>query len=116
MGDVDQLPSVGPGKVLTDLIASQVVPVARLTEIFRQAAQSRIVTSAYSINAGELPASVHSQTLEDFYFIPTDEPEAIESKLVQLVRERIPDRFGLNPLADIQVLSPMNRSQLVRAI
>ena len=112
VGDVDQLPSVGPGKVLTDLINSEVVPVARLTEIFRQAAQSRIVTSAYSINAGELPASVRSQALEDFYFIPTEEPEAIESKLVQLVRERIPDRFGLNPLTDIQVLSPMNRSQL----
>ncbi len=112
VGDVDQLPSVGPGKVLTDLIASRVVPVARLTEIFRQAAQSRIVTSAYSINAGQLPRLAHSEKLEDFYFIESEEPESIQATIVRLVQHRIPDRFGFDPFADIQVLAPMNRSPL----
>jgi len=112
VGDVDQLPSVGPGRVLADLIASRVLPVARLTEVFRQAAQSRIVTSAYSINAGRLPDLTRSPDLTDFYFHAAEEPEAIQRTIVRLVRERIPDRFGLNPLTDIQVLVPMNRSML----
>jgi exodeoxyribonuclease V alpha subunit len=112
VGDVDQLPSVGPGRVLADLIASRVVSVARLTEVFRQAAQSRIVTSAYSINSGQLPRLARSRELEDFYFLASEEPESIQSTIVRLVRERVPDRFGMNPLTDIQVLAPMNRSLL----
>ncbi len=112
VGDVDQLPSVGPGTVLADLIDSQQVPVVRLTEVFRQAAESRIVTSAYDINLGKLPDLSHSDEIGDFYYIESDEPEAIQKTLVKLVRDRIPDRFGLDPMLDIQVLAPMNRSQL----
>jgi exodeoxyribonuclease V alpha subunit len=112
VGDVDQLPSVGPGTVLADLIQSQTVPVARLTEIFRQAAESRIVSAAYTINQGQLPELTPSEALTDFYFIEADEPEAIQSLIVRLVRERIPQRFGCDPRTDIQVLAPMNRSQL----
>ena len=112
VGDVDQLPSVGPGTVLADLIASRRVPTVRLTEVFRQAAKSRIITSAYDINLGKLPDLSHSDEIEDFYFIESDEPEGIQKTIVKLVRERIPDRFGVDPMLDIQVLTPMNRSQL----
>ena len=112
VGDVDQLPSVGPGSVLADVISSGVVPVVRLTEVFRQAAQSHIITAAYRVNSGQLPDLTASSELRDFYFIESGEPESIERTVVRLVRERIPDRFGLNPLTDIQVLAPMNRSRL----
>jgi exodeoxyribonuclease V alpha subunit len=112
VGDVDQLPSVGPGRVLHDLIRSGVVPVARLTEVFRQAAASRIVTAAYDINSGQLPPLTRTSELTDFYFTELDEPDEIERMIVRLVRERIPDRFGLDALTDIQVLAPMNRSRL----
>jgi exodeoxyribonuclease V alpha subunit len=112
VGDVDQLPSVGPGSVLADVIASGVVPVVRLTEIFRQAAESRIVTAAYAINQGRLPNLDTPEELGDFYFIEAQEPEAIQGLIVRLVKERIPTRFGFDPKTDIQVLSPMNRSLL----
>ena len=112
VGDVDQLPSVGPGTVLTDLIASGVVPVVRITEIFRQAAQSEIVTAAYAINQGRMPDLKDPEGLADFYFIEAQEPEAIQELIVRLVKERIPARFGFDPKTDIQVLSPMNRSVL----
>jgi exodeoxyribonuclease V alpha subunit len=112
VGDVDQLPSVGPGSVLADLIASGVVPVVRLTEIFRQAAESRIVTTAYAINQGRMPNLKTPDGLGDFYFIEANEPEAIQDLIVKLVKERIPARFGFDPKIDIQVLSPMNRSLL----
>lgn len=112
VGDVDQLPSVGPGSVLADLIDSGVVPVVRLTEVFRQAAQSHIVSAAYRVNSGQLPDLGGSTELRDFYFIESDEPDAIERTILRLVCERIPDRFGVNPCADIQVLAPMNRSRL----
>jgi exodeoxyribonuclease V alpha subunit len=112
VGDVDQLPSVGPGSVLSDLIASNVVPVVRLTEIFRQASQSQIVTAAYAINHGQMPQLSAPEASSDFYFIEADEPEAIQDLLVRLVKERIPTRFGFDPKADIQVLTPMNRSVL----
>jgi exodeoxyribonuclease V alpha subunit len=111
VGDVDQLPSVGPGMVLADLIASGVVPVVRLTEIFRQAAESEIVTAAYAINQGRMP-NLKSRDGSDFYFIEAQEPEAIQDLIVRLVKERIPARFGFDPKTDIQVLSPMNRSLL----
>ncbi|QDU29473.1 ATP-dependent RecD-like DNA helicase [Anatilimnocola aggregata] len=112
VGDVDQLPSVGPGSVLADLISSNVVPIVRLTEIFRQASESRIITAAYAINHGQMPNPSKSEELTDFYFIESNEPEGIQDTLVRLVKERIPARFGFDPKSDIQVLTPMNRSVL----
>jgi len=112
VGDVDQLPAVGPGSVLADLIRCRAVPVVRLTEVFRQAAASRIISAAYAINCGRVPDLTAPDELGDFYFVEADEPEAIRDRILRLVRERIPQRFGLNPRADIQVLSPMNRSEL----
>ena len=113
VGDVDQLPSVGPGSVLADLISSGVVPVVRLTEIFRQAAESEIVTAAYAINQGRMPnLKAPDESLSDFYFIEAQEPEAIQDLIVRLVKERIPARFRFTPKTDIQVLTPMNRSVL----
>lgn len=112
VGDVDQLPSVGPGAVLADLIHSEVIPVVRLTEIFRQAAESRIIQAAYAINQGRVPDLSPAQDLTDFYFVDVKEPEAIQAMLVKLVQERIPARFGLDPKTEIQVLTPMNRSVL----
>lgn len=112
VGDVDQLPSVGPGLVLSDIIASGVAPVVRLTEIFRQAAGSRIVSAAHAINRGEVPDLESPEELSDFYFIEAEEPEAIQDLIVRLVRERIPARFQFDPIRDIQVLSPMNRTPL----
>jgi exodeoxyribonuclease V alpha subunit len=111
VGDVDQLPSVGPGTVLADVIASGAVPVVRLTEVFRQASQSWIVRAAHAVNAGEFPPSAPAGQ-GDFYVIEAETPEAILDRLVQLVRDRIPSRFGLDPIRDVQVLTPMNRSEL----
>lgn len=111
VGDVDQLPSVGPGTVLADIIASGVVPVVRLTEIFRQAGRSWIVRAAHQVNHGELPESAPAGQ-GDFYFVAADTPEAILDRIILLVRERIPSRFRLDPFRDIQVLTPMNRSEL----
>ncbi len=110
VGDVDQLPSVGPGSVLADLITSGAVPVVRLTEIFRQAATSRIVVNAHRINAGQMPEEAPGES--DFYFVERDTPESITAVLVQMTRERIPARLGCDPLRDIQVLCPMNRGTL----
>ncbi|BCG48145.1 RecD-like DNA helicase YrrC [Citrifermentans bremense] len=112
VGDVDQLPSVGPGCVLSDIIESGAVPTVRLTEIFRQAAGSRIIVNAHRINRGELPLKNEGKELADFYFIPAATPEDIHDKLLQVVRERIPKRFGLDPVREVQVLTPMNRGGL----
>jgi exodeoxyribonuclease V alpha subunit len=112
VGDVDQLPSVGPGTLLQDLIASGVAPVARLTEVFRQAAASRIITNAHRINQGQLPELSPRDAASDFYFVEREEPEAAANTLLELVKTRIPARFGLEPIRDIQVLSPMNRGSL----
>lgn len=112
VGDVDQLPSVGPGSVLSDLIESGAIPTVRLTEIFRQAASSRIIVNAHRINKGQMPLNAEGADLTDFYFIPSDTPEDIHVKLVQVVTERIPKRFHLDPIKDIQVLTPMNRGGL----
>lgn len=109
VGDIDQLPSVGPGQVLADVIASGVVPVVRLTEVFRQAAASRIITSAHEINQGTVPDLSRPAGDSDFYFVPTDDPETAVTRIVELVKTRIPRRFGLDPVRDIQVLCPMNR-------
>lgn len=112
VGDVDQLPSVGPGTVLGDIIASRAVPVVRLTEIFRQARQSGIVRAAHAVHAGELPESATAQQPGDFYFLEADAPAVIIERIVTLLRDRIPARFRLDPLADVQVLTSMNRFEL----
>ena len=109
VGDIDQLPSVGPGQVLADVIASGGVPVVRLTEVFRQAAQSRIIISAHKVNHGSIPDLSKPEGDSDFYFVPADDPETAVPRIVDLVKTRIPQRFGLNPIRDIQVLCPMNR-------
>jgi len=111
VGDVDQLPSVGPGAVLADMIGSGAVPTVRLTEIFRQAASSKIIVNAHRINRGQMPERSEAKE-SDFYFIASDTPENIHDKLQQVVTERIPRRFGLHPIEDIQVLTPMNRGGL----
>lgn len=111
VGDVDQLPSVGPGSVLRDLIDSGVAPVARLTEIFRQAGGSRIITNAHRVNRGEF-VEVENAGESDFYFVQRETPESILTTIQELIKTRIPSRFGLNPIQDIQVLTPMNRGSL----
>lgn len=113
VGDVDQLPSVGPGSVLSDIISSNVVETVRLTEIFRQAASSKIIVNAHRINQGQMPLNQEKQeALTDFYFVPAESPEDIMAKLIQIVSERIPKRFGLDSVKDVQVLTPMNRGGL----
>jgi exodeoxyribonuclease V alpha subunit len=112
VGDVDQLPSVGPGMVLRDLIDSGVVPVVRLTEVFRQAAHSRIITNAHRMNQGQLPEVLEAAHDSDFYFVERSEPGGIADTLVEIVRRRIPAKFGLDPVCDVQVLSPMHRGSL----
>jgi exodeoxyribonuclease V alpha subunit len=109
VGDIDQLPSVGPGQVLADIISSGAVPVVRLIEIFRQAAQSRIITSAHKINQGFIPDLSKPEGESDFYFVQADDPETAVPRIIELVKTRIPQRFGLDPIRDIQVLCPMNR-------
>jgi exodeoxyribonuclease V alpha subunit len=111
VGDVDQLPSVGPGQVLGDIIASASVPVVRLTEVFRQAAESRIIVNAHRINHGLMPDLVPAES-GDFYFVDAADAEEGVRKLLAIVRDRIPKRFGLDPIRDIQVLCPMNRGGL----
>jgi exodeoxyribonuclease V alpha subunit len=109
VGDADQLPSVGPGQVLADLLASGAVPVARLTTVFRQAAASRIVAAAHQVHAGELPQTTPEGETGDFYLVDAADGERAAERILALVRERIPRRFGLDPTRDIQVLCPMNR-------
>jgi exodeoxyribonuclease V alpha subunit len=112
VGDVDQLPSVGPGNALRDLIDSDVVPVVRLTEVFRQAATSKIITNAHLIRQGKMPELRSAESESDFYFIERDTPEEIAATLVKLVQERIPKGHGLDPIRDIQALCPMNRGSI----
>ncbi|HEY6033309.1 MAG TPA: ATP-dependent RecD-like DNA helicase [Kofleriaceae bacterium] len=113
VGDVDQLPSVGAGAVLHDVIHSDAATVIRLTEIFRQAAQSKIVISAHKINHGEMPElAPPGEGTSDFYFINREDPEAARNTIVELVAERIPARFGLDAVTQIQVLTPMHRGEL----
>jgi exodeoxyribonuclease V alpha subunit len=112
VGDMDQLPSVGPGTVLRHLIESGVVPVARLTEVFRQAAHSRIITNAHRVNHGLLPELAVKGADSDFFFVERSEPEQIARTLLEMVKTRIPAKFGLDPICDLQVLCPMNRGSL----
>ena len=110
VGDVDQLPAVGPGNVLLDTIASQKFAVVRLTEIFRQAQQSQIVINAHLVREGKFPRlRTDPEGPQDFYFIEKEEPEEILEIILKLCMNRIPARFGLDPIEDIQVLTPMIR-------
>ncbi len=112
VGDVNQLPSVGAGNVLNDIIASGFVAVIELNEIFRQAKASRIIVNAHKINEGELPAFNQSEISDpnnDFYFIEQDDPEKVLEIILELVNRRIPQRFGFDAIDDIQVLTPMHK-------
>jgi exodeoxyribonuclease V alpha subunit len=109
VGDVDQLPSVGPGQILADVIASGAAPVVRLTEVFRQAAESRIIVNAHRINQGAMPDLRKPEAESDFYFVEAEDPETAVPLIIELVKTRIPRRFGLDPIRDVQVLCPMNR-------
>ena len=109
VGDVDQLPSVGPGQVLADLIGSGQLPVARLTEIFRQASASRIIVNAHRVNAGAMPELAAPEGDSDFYFVEAADADDAANKIVKVVADRITARFGLDPIRDVQVLCPMNR-------
>jgi exodeoxyribonuclease V alpha subunit len=110
VGDVDQLPSVGPGNVLRDIIDSGIIPTVKLTDIFRQARESLIVINAHRVNNGQMPVFHHQadQPL-DFYYFEIEEPEKALEKIIELCREKIPKKFGYDPVNDIQVLTPMHR-------
>lgn len=110
VGDVNQLPSVGPGNVLADIIASQAIPVVELNEIFRQSRESEIICNAHMVNRGQLPMlESNPQKLSDFYFIPKEDPEQAAEMMVDLIKNHIPRRFGLDPVDDVQLLTPMHR-------
>ena len=110
VGDVNQLPAVGAGNVLKDIISSGAVKVVKLNEIFRQAQESSIIVNAHKINQGILPSLKSSkQELDDFYFIEQNDPEEVLGIILELTRERIPKRFGFDSIDDIQVLTPMHR-------
>src|SRR5262249_33677341 len=110
VGGIAQLPSVGPGQVLADIIASGAVPVVRLTEVFRQAAQSRIIISAHRINQGSMPDLRPPGAESDFYFVQADDPETAVGRIIELAKTRIPKRFSLDPVRDTQVLCQLNRA------
>ncbi len=117
VGDADQLPSVGPGNVLGELIRSGVVGVVRLTEIFRQAESSLIVVNAHRINSGQMPIIRQSGGDRDFFFMVRDEPEAAQETVIDLVTARLPVHYEVSPIHDIQVLTPMHKGPLgVRAL
>jgi exodeoxyribonuclease V alpha subunit len=109
VGDADQLPSVGPGSVLNDIIRSGSVPVVELNEIFRQAQASRIVVNAHRINIGLMPEKQPERGDEDFFFIRREDPEQVVRLILELCLKRIPSRFGMDPVEEVQVLSPMHR-------
>jgi exodeoxyribonuclease V alpha subunit len=106
VGDVDQLPSVGAGEVLRDLLAAERLPRVRLTHVFRQAQQSGVVTNAHRINAGQHPVT---HGLADFFLFPEDDPDRVADLVVDIVANRLPRRFSLDPAREVQVLCPMHR-------
>jgi len=115
VGDIHQLPSVGPGNVLHDIMASAVVPVVALDKIFRQAQSSQIVVNAHKINAGEVPTTQATRATDaqtDFYFIEQEDPEKVLDIILELCKKRIPQHFGFDPLDEIQVLTPMHRGSV----
>ena len=113
VGDADQLPSVGPGNVLRDVIRSESIPTVRLTELFRQAQQSQIVVNAHRINSGQMPLlKTDAERPADFFFVQQDDPVKAQQLVLDFVQRRIPRHFHLDPMSDIQVLSPMYRGPL----
>jgi exodeoxyribonuclease V alpha subunit len=111
VGDADQLPSVGPGNVLRDLLRSEAIPSVVLTELFRQAQQSQIVVNAHRINAGQMP-TLKRDAGGDFFFVPEEDPIRAQHLVLDFVQRRIPTHYHLNPMTDIQVLSPMYKGPL----
>ena len=110
VGDVDQLPSVGAGSVLKDIIDSGCIPTVMLNEIFRQAKESLIIVNAHRVNNGQMPIIEGSgDSLQDFYFFIIEEPEKVAEKIIELCKEKIPQKFGYRSIDDIQVLTPMHR-------
>jgi len=112
VGDADQLPSVGPGLVLGDIIRSGMIPVVHLREIFRQAGDSRIISGAHAINRGEIPDIMDAPKDSDFLFIDREDPDECAATLVSMVRDRLPKHVGIDPVEGIQILSPMHRGSL----
>ena len=115
VGDIHQLPSVGPGNVLNDIMASLAVPVVTLDEIFRQSKTSQIVVNAHKINAGQIPSTLASRATDpetDFYFIEQEDPEKVVDIILELTQKRIPRHFGFDPVDDVQVLTPMHRGSV----
>ncbi|MGH2494348.1 MAG: SF1B family DNA helicase RecD2 [Ktedonobacteraceae bacterium] len=111
VGDADQLPPVGPGNVLRDLLRSETIPTVRLTDLFRQAQRSQIVVNAHRINSGQMPSFQREQKT-DFYFVSEDNPVRAQRLVLDFVQNRIPKHYSLNPMTDIQVLTPMYRGPL----
>ncbi|MEO8970794.1 MAG: ATP-dependent RecD-like DNA helicase [Ktedonobacteraceae bacterium] len=111
VGDADQLPSVGPGNVLRDLLRSDSIPTVRLKELFRQAQQSKIIVNAHRINSGQMP-NLKSEANSDFFFVTEEDPFRAQRLLLDLVQRRLPARYHLNPMTDIQVLAPMYKGPL----
>jgi exodeoxyribonuclease V alpha subunit len=109
VGDVNQLPSVGAGNVLNDIISSAAVPVVELNEIFRQAKESQIIVNAHRINNGQMPQLNSSHPASDFYFIEKEDPEGVLQIILELAQERIPKKLGFDPFDGIQVITPMHR-------
>jgi exodeoxyribonuclease V alpha subunit len=109
VGDVDQLPPVGPGNFLRDLIDSGVTPVVRLTEIFRQAMDSFIITNAHRVNEGQMPVVDAPARESDFFFIHEEDPERVLATIKKMCAERVPAKFGFDPMRDVQVLTPMHK-------
>jgi len=112
VGDVNQLPSVGAGNVLKDIISSGAVPTVRLHDIFRQAKESMIIVNAHKINNGRMPSLKTTGAGDDFYFIEQDDPEDVLRIILELIKDRIPKRFGFDSIEDIQVLTPMHRGTI----
>ncbi len=112
VGDPDQLPSVGPGLVLPDIIRSGLVPVLPLTEIFRQVDGSQIIQAAHAINQGVIPDTSNTNEAADFFFLEREDPEEIITSMITVIRERIPKRYHFDPIDDVQVLCPMHRGSL----
>jgi exodeoxyribonuclease V alpha subunit len=108
VGDADQLPSVGPGNVLRDILRSNALPTVRLTELFRQAQQSKIIVNAHRINTGQMPYT-KSEATSDFFFIAEEDPMRVQQLVLDLVHRRLPKRYQFNPISDIQVMAPMYR-------
>ncbi len=111
VGDADQLPPVGPGNVLRDLLRSETIATVRLTELFRQAQQSKIIVNAHRINAGQMP-NLKSEANSDFFFVTEEDPFRAQRLVLDLVKRRLPARYHLNPMTDIQVLAPMYKGPL----